>query len=155
MRSQFDEAEIKVVTVPRAPKASDVNDQHVVDATLLSGARYLVTENTRDFPEQELKTRGIEVVTSDAFLMELMQERGDEMVEILCIYAEYGSQPPAGLEEVWKGWIDRTFRCLPNHCEGGCPDEQGAGYSSKNPFSWSIRARCANPARRSASRTVL
>ena len=103
----FPDAKVKAVRVKDAPLASDRFDQHVVNAALLSGANYLVTDNTRDFPKQELKARGVEVVTPDAFLMELMQERGDEMVEILCIYAEYGSQPPADLEEVLKR-LDRS-----------------------------------------------
>lgn len=94
IRRLFPEAEVRATHVPGAPMAYDPGDQHVVNAALIKGAEFLVTDNIRDFPVPELKLRGVQVVTCDEFLMELMQDGGEEMVTILFFYADYGIVPP-------------------------------------------------------------
>lgn len=50
----------------------DPDDRHVVAAALRGRAEVIVTANIRDFPSDALDPLGIEVLTPDAFLLDLL-----------------------------------------------------------------------------------
>ena len=61
----------------------DENDEHVLAAAIACGANYLVTDNIKDFPEQELNKFGIEAGTADMFLSSAFDHYRDTAFENL------------------------------------------------------------------------
>lgn len=106
VRNLFPEAMVRSRPVQDAPLARDPGDQHVVEAALATKAAYLVTDNLADFPLEALARRNVRVLCCDDFLMQLMQENGEEMVAILSFFADYTLVPPENVLTV----IDRLKR---------------------------------------------
>ena len=66
---------IKVISLP------DPNDRHVVAAAIRCNADLIVTENLKDFPNEELKQYDIDVQSPDTFIQNLI----DLDLESCCI----------------------------------------------------------------------
>lgn len=61
----------------------DPNDRHVLAAAIHCRAQHVVTENTKDFPENELRKYEIEALTADEFLTRLFDLDRDATMSIL------------------------------------------------------------------------
>ena len=61
----------------------DPDDRHVLAAAIHCRARHIVTENTKDFPTNELRKYEIEAFTADEFLTRLFDLDGDATMSIL------------------------------------------------------------------------
>jgi predicted nucleic acid-binding protein len=69
--------------------ANDPKDRHVLAAAVRGGTEVLVTENLRDFPADAVRPYGIEVISQDAFLLELLDVRPADVLGAL------RAKPPA------------------------------------------------------------
>ena len=59
----------------------DPDDAHVLAAAIHAEAEWLVTQNLRDFPAEELSRHGIQAVTSDDLMCLLLEHRPEEVQE--------------------------------------------------------------------------
>lgn len=55
----------------------DPDDRHVLAAAIQAGARHLVTFNLKDFPKSQLKIYGIEPISPDDFLEQIIDKQPD------------------------------------------------------------------------------
>jgi hypothetical protein len=100
-RSEY-EAHIKALT--NHPK-----DRHVLAAAIASDSLIIVTDNTRDFPDQSIDPHGIEVQTADELLMDMLRRFPVEMLRIL---NEQANGYPYQLS--LEGLIERLSRQAPS-----------------------------------------
>ncbi|MCL2305961.1 MAG: PIN domain-containing protein [Planctomycetaceae bacterium] len=52
----------------------DLNDNHVLAVAIQKKAKYIVTFNLKDFPKKILQSYGIEAISPDEFVFQLIQE---------------------------------------------------------------------------------
>lgn len=73
----------------------DPNDRHVAAAALRAHADVLVTANLSDFPPQAMDPLGIEVLSPDEFLLDLLDLDLDTVRQVLIEQAAAMARPPA------------------------------------------------------------
>ena len=78
----------------------DADDRHVLAAAIHSKAKAIITFNLRDFPPEQLEKYGIEAVHPDAFIVLLIEEDAETVVEALIRQQRTLKNPPQTLEEV-------------------------------------------------------
>ncbi len=78
----------------------DANDRHVLAAAIHSQAEAIITFNLRDFPLEQLEKYGIEAVHPDAFIVSLIEEDVETVVEALKRQQRTLKNPPQTLKEV-------------------------------------------------------
>lgn len=79
---------------------NDPKDRHVLAAAVYAGARYIVTENLKDYPNHALALHGVEARSADAFLTELFELDGERMADIVTIQASVLRNPPLTVDQV-------------------------------------------------------
>jgi hypothetical protein len=67
-------------------------------AAITSGATLLITDNVDDFPPTSTQRHGVEVVTADQFLLELLDAAPTKVVATLTARAEQYKREPKTLE---------------------------------------------------------
>ena len=80
----------------------DPDDAHVLAAAIHVEAEWLVTQNVRDFPAVELSRHGIQAVTPDDLMCLLLEQRSEDVREVVEALRESLRSPPythAGLVE--------------------------------------------------------
>jgi len=60
----------------------DVDDEHVLAAAIAAQADFFVTFNTKDFPQDSLKIFGVEIISPNDFLINLVNLYPDKILEI-------------------------------------------------------------------------
>ena|GEM_PF-1722394 len=91
LESAFPFASVKAGEV-RAKELEGVHagDRHVLAAALTAHCDYLVTFNTKHFPQATMASQGIELITPDAFLVKLStSNRGNALRVITQLIASY------------------------------------------------------------------
>lgn len=83
-----------------ALRLPDPNDRHVLAAAIRCGAQVIVTENTRDFPRDELNKYGIEVHTADEFLCGHIDLYGSSVHQAITYAAAAFTNPPRTVDDV-------------------------------------------------------
>lgn len=78
----------------------DEDDRHVMAAAIRSKANVIVTENSKDFPKDYLKTYDIEVLSADEFLSRLIDIDKDTVQEALVAQIRTLKNPPQTKEQV-------------------------------------------------------
>ena len=78
----------------------DENDIHVLAAAVTGRADFLVTANTRDFPQSAMTRFGVGLRHPDAFLLQLFDERADDLVQAAAV--EHDLAKKATREEFTK-----------------------------------------------------
>lgn len=78
----------------------DPDDRHVLAAAIRSGSQIIVTENTRDFPEQVLDTYSIEAQTPDVFVLHLVELSPATVARVVQQQAAALARPPLSVPEV-------------------------------------------------------
>lgn len=66
---------------------NDPKDRHVLAAAVVSGAKLIVTPNTRDFQRTALAPYDIEVKTPDQFLLDLFDFDPDRVIRVISYYS--------------------------------------------------------------------
>lgn len=72
----------------------DRKDRHVLAAAVRGGAEMLVTFNLKDFPDEAASPYGIEALHPDAFLLRLLAERVQTVVDVIKSEIKAFRNPP-------------------------------------------------------------
>ena len=78
----------------------DENDRHVMAAAIRGKANVIVTENSKDFPEDYLKAHDIEVFSADEFLSRLIDIDKATVLAALAALIQKLKNPPQTKEQV-------------------------------------------------------
>lgn len=98
MRTHFAESEI-VGYEPLIPAVRcHQKDRHVLAAAVKAGTALLITDNTADFPSASTQPHGIQVLTADQFLLELLDASAATVIRTLTRQAERYKQNPKTLD---------------------------------------------------------
>ena len=72
----------------------DPDDRHVLAAAIRCSARYIITDNLADFPEEVLAGFDIEAIAADAFLSQIAELHPSEALAVLSgLRAQYRNPP--------------------------------------------------------------
>lgn len=77
----------------------DPDDRHVLATAIEAKARYIVTENLKDFPAEFVTPWGVQAVSADDFLAMLYDEDTEQGTRAMRILVEEKRHPPRTMEE--------------------------------------------------------
>lgn len=78
----------------------DVNDRHVVAAAVRGNAAAIVTDNITDFPRDALSPWGLHAVTSDDFLLDVLDLNPHRGIACLIEMSERRRRPPLTVSDL-------------------------------------------------------
>ncbi len=78
----------------------DAADRHVVAAAVRGNAAAIVTDNARDFPADALAPWGLNVITSDDFLLDLLDLNTSGTLSCLIAMSEKRRNPPVTVVDI-------------------------------------------------------
>jgi hypothetical protein len=84
-------------------------DRHVLAAAVRVGAPVIVTDNVKDFPEEDLVPFGVEARTGDEFLKDLYDFDPDRLARIIVELNAARKRPPEPL----RATLERLARATP------------------------------------------
>jgi predicted nucleic acid-binding protein len=97
----------------------DPNDRHVLAAAIHVGASFIITNNIRDFPGDILAHWGIEAITPDKFIVQLINENAGAVLAVVKRHRVRLKNPPKTAEEhlatLEKQGLRRTVAFLRKH----------------------------------------
>jgi hypothetical protein len=102
MRRYFPGAEVQVAEELIATMTNAAEDRHVLAAAVSSGAALIVTENLKDFPESALSPHGVEALSPDEFLGQLLNVDPMLMAQVLREQVADLINPPLTVQDVLK-----------------------------------------------------
>lgn len=76
----------------------DADDRHVLAAAIHCGARVIVTDNVKDFPAVALDPHGLDALTADEFVGDLIELAPDSVLEAVRRQAAALKNPPSTIE---------------------------------------------------------
>jgi len=76
-----------------------LNDRHVLAAAIQAEAKYIVTLNLNDFPNAVLQSHDVEAVLPDDFVMRLIQDKPDRVLNVVKYHRQSLARPPKTVEE--------------------------------------------------------
>lgn len=87
----------------------DPDDRHVVAVAVRAGAQVIVTDNLGDFPENVLAPLGLEAISPDEFVLNVLDLPGGEVVvrRVLEQQSAALSRPPRSVPEI-VGGLERS-----------------------------------------------
>lgn len=107
MNEAFDDALVTGwETLPPSITLPDPDDAHVVAAALVGGADVIVTENTKDFPEDVLGPLGLAAIRLDEFLIDQFDLSPTGACRVVIEQAAAMKRPPVDLRQL----LDRLSR---------------------------------------------
>lgn len=98
MREHFPEAEVLGYEPLIPAMACHEKDRHVLAAAVKAGAGPLVTDNVSDFPATSALPHGVEVLTADEFLLELLDASPVTVITTLRRQADGYKREPKTLD---------------------------------------------------------
>lgn len=78
----------------------DPDDRHVLAAAIKSGAQIIVTFNRKDFPASSLEPWGVEAMTPDSFILDLLDLEEVEILQALGMQHQALKRPPLTMGEL-------------------------------------------------------
>lgn len=97
----------------------DPNDRHVLAAAIFVGVNVIVTNNAKDFPASALEPYGIVAMTADAFVLGLLEEDSETVLEAVRTVQTRLRKPPvtmtAYLARLEQLGLLETAALLKNH----------------------------------------
>jgi hypothetical protein len=78
----------------------DPNDRHVVAAAITCGAEFIITMNTRDFPDNAIAPFMMKAVHPDAFVLEAIEQQPDAILRIISEQASALRKPAMTVHEL-------------------------------------------------------
>lgn len=95
MNARFPRARVEGAhPTPETPRLPDTHDRHVLSAAIGCGARLIVTNNLRDFPEAVLDPHRIQAFSADTFLTRMYRENPAETLRVVKSQCLAYSRPP-------------------------------------------------------------
>lgn len=98
MRTHFPESEIIGYELLIPSVGCHKKDRHVLAAAIKAGTSLLITDNIADFPSASTQPHGIQVLTADQFLLELLDASPATVIHTLTRQAERYKQDPKTLD---------------------------------------------------------
>jgi predicted nucleic acid-binding protein len=98
IRTNFPESEIAGYEPLMPTVTCHEKDRHVLAAALKAGTTLLITDNTADFPPASTQPHGIQVLTADQFLLELLDTSAATVILTLTRQAERYKRDPKTLD---------------------------------------------------------
>lgn len=80
----------------------DQKDRHVLAAAITCGARFIITNNLKDFPSDYLNVFNIQAKSPDKFLADLIDLKPDKALEAFTAMVENKKRPPMEIQEALK-----------------------------------------------------
>ena len=96
----FPEAMVEVPVALEKAMTNDPKDRHVLAAAVTAGADIIVTNNLKDFRENELAPWNIIAQSPDEFLSDLLDEYPDSIVDLLQQQSQKYKNPPKTFTEL-------------------------------------------------------
>lgn len=97
-------------------KLPDPDDRHVLAAAIVGHADVIVTFNLSDFPKEILGCHGIDVVSPDDFIADLIDLNQSKVMEAMCICQKRLKNPPKTMDEyletLLKQGLDHTVSMI-------------------------------------------
>lgn len=100
MRAGFPDANVSGYQAQIDTMRVDQKDRHVAAAAVVTHAQLIVTDNLRDFPQPALVPFGIEVLSADAFLGQLMRVDEERTLDVIKEQAAVYRKPPMTVLEL-------------------------------------------------------
>ena len=75
----------------------DPGDRHLLAAAIAIEATCIVTFNLKDFPEDRLQPYGVEAGHPDTFILSLLRDREDAVIEVMRRHLQSLRNPPASV----------------------------------------------------------
>ncbi|MEG4507717.1 PIN domain-containing protein [Microcoleus sp. F6_B4] len=96
----FPEAMVEVPVALEEAMTNDPKDRHVLAAAVTAGADIIVTNNLKDFRENDLAPWNIIAQSPDEFLSDLLDEYPDSIVDLLQQQSQKYKNPPKTFTEL-------------------------------------------------------
>lgn len=96
----FPEAMVEVPVALEKAMTNDPKDRHVLAAAVTAGADIIVTNNLKDFRENDLAPWNIIAQSPDEFLSDLLDEYPDSIVDLLQQQSQKYKNPPKTFTEL-------------------------------------------------------
>ncbi|MEG3834490.1 MULTISPECIES: PIN domain-containing protein [unclassified Microcoleus] len=96
----FPEAMVEVPVALEKAMTNDPKDRHVLAAAITAGADIIVTNNLKDFRENDLAPWNIIAQSPDEFLSDLLDEYPDSIVDLLQQQSQKYKNPPKTFTEL-------------------------------------------------------
>jgi predicted nucleic acid-binding protein len=96
----FPEAMVEVPVALEQAMTNDPKDRHVLAAAVTAGADIIVTNNLKDFRENDLAPWNIIAQSPDEFLSDLLEEYPDSIVDLLQQQSQKYKNPPKTFTEL-------------------------------------------------------
>ncbi|MEG4808188.1 PIN domain-containing protein [Microcoleus sp. F8-D3] len=96
----FPEAMVEVPVALEQAMTNDPKDRHVLAAAVNAGADIIVTNNLKDFRENDLAPWNIIAQSPDEFLSDLLDEYPDSIVDLLQQQSQKYNNPPKTFTEL-------------------------------------------------------
>ena len=93
----------------------DLNDIHILALAVTQHVDVIVTHNKKDFPQDELRSYGIDRMDPDAFLRLLLKRQGPGIAAaVQPIMAEVrAAHPDLSVSDIWrKAWLPQFGRMI-------------------------------------------
>jgi len=101
MNARFPEARVTgFESLIETIELPDINDRHVVAAARLGHADVIVTRNQKDLPAMALRRWGLEVVTPDCFLQDMLDLFPQAILDAVADQARDTRRPSLTVEQV-------------------------------------------------------
>jgi predicted nucleic acid-binding protein len=88
----------------------DTNDRHVLAAAIQARAHFIVTSNTKDFPQAALKPFGIRAITADVFLSRLIEQYPSNALQAFMCMVDARKRPVQSKEQVIQSLLNNGLR---------------------------------------------
>jgi len=82
----------------------DVHDRHILAAAIKANADYIITHNTKDFPQEVLAIHNLEAITPDEWVMRLLDQDPKRVLESFHKQVKSLKNPPKTADEVLAGF---------------------------------------------------
>ncbi|WP_192497198.1 PIN domain-containing protein [Gulosibacter chungangensis] len=101
MNNAFEDASVEGwETIQQSVTLPDPDDRHVVAAAILGRADVIVTQNTKDFPDETLRMFGMTAVRLDDFLLDQFHFNPSRCLRVITEQTEAMTNPPVAIDEL-------------------------------------------------------
>lgn len=85
----------------------DVDDRHVLAAAIRAGASVIITFNLKDFPSKALESHGIDALSPDEFILDVIGLEPEVVLESAQKTWQRLRNPPL----TWGAYLENLTRC--------------------------------------------